>query len=206
NGDEAGAALAGDILIPYSTASFDLGADGFTRVFVAAHQTSSASHLADRLPVRLLPSRPFDLDVRFDSADLTLTSSVLAELQDLATVSLATGSTIGALIMAAMMTTSVIERRREIGLRRALGGTTTSVVAQFVTEGVVLGTFGSCLGLMGGTLCLLVYAESQGQVLLLPPGLGWLAFLQGPVIGFVASLLPALRAARQDPASALSDQ
>ena len=102
-----------------------------------------------------------------------------------------------------MMVISVLERRWEIGLRRALGATRRADRRQFLTESVLLagvgGVAGAALG-AGGTAA---YASARGWTAVVPP-LGVAAGVGAAVvIGAVAGLYPAVRAARMAPAEAL---
>lgn len=98
---------------------------------------------------------------------------------------------------------SVLERRSEIGLRRALGATRRHVAEQFLAEAVLLSVLGGVAGTMIGALATAVYARSQHWSVQIPAlalygGLG-----AALVIGAVAGLYPSMRAARLSPTAAL---
>lgn len=102
-----------------------------------------------------------------------------------------------------VMLMSVLERRGEIGLRRALGATRRRIAGQFLSEALVLASIGGTLGIAAGIGLSMAYAVIQGWPTVVSPlGVsGGLAAALG--IGAVAGLYPAMRAARVAPTEAL---
>jgi putative ABC transport system permease protein len=110
---------------------------------------------------------------------------------------------VGGVGIANVMVISVLERRSEIGLRRALGATRGHIGVQFLMESILLSTLGGLAGIAIGALITAAYASAQGWSIVIPPvavsgGIG-AAILTGAVAG----LYPALRAARLSPTEAL---
>jgi putative ABC transport system permease protein len=102
-----------------------------------------------------------------------------------------------------VMLMSVLERRSEIGLRRALGATREHVAGQFLAEAILLAGAGGTLGVILGSGIAGAYAGSQGWPTVIPL-LGVAGGLLGAVlIGAIAGLYPALRAAGVPPTEAL---
>jgi putative ABC transport system permease protein len=110
---------------------------------------------------------------------------------------------VGGVGIANVMVISVLERRPEIGLRRALGATRAHIGLQFIGESMLLGGFGGAAGVALGAAATAGYAALQGWILVVP----LLAVAGGVAIaialGAVAGLYPAVRAARLAPAAAL---
>jgi putative ABC transport system permease protein len=110
---------------------------------------------------------------------------------------------VGAIGVANIMVISVLERRQEIGLRRALGATRGQIRAQFLAEAILLSAAGGAAGVAIGAVCTAAYARGHGDAVVIPPQ-AWAGGLAAAVlIGAFAGLLPAIRAARLSPTQAL---
>jgi len=97
----------------------------------------------------------------------------------------------------------VLERRSEIGLRRALGATRGQVAVQFLTESLLLSGIGGIVGIVLGVAATAGYGLTQHQPIVIPwlaPGIGLGAAV---LVGLVAGIWPASRAARLAPTEAL---
>ena len=110
---------------------------------------------------------------------------------------------VGGLGIANVMLMAVLERRSEIGLRRALGATRGHIVGQFLAEAVLLAGIGGLLGAVLGCAVAAAYGQSQGWLVAIPVA-GVAAGIGASVlVGAVAGLYPAVRAARTPPTEAL---
>lgn len=110
---------------------------------------------------------------------------------------------VGGVGIANVMVISVLERRSEIGLRRALGATKRHVAVQFLGEALLLSAVGGVGGVFLGWGVTTIYANIKGWDVLVPPlaiGGGMVAAL---LIGAIAGLYPAIRAAKMSPTEAL---
>ncbi|MFI2415759.1 ABC transporter permease [Streptomyces sp. NPDC018947] len=146
-------------------------------------------------PAGVKVSRPSDALAAKAATDEGLTTLMLG----LGAVALL----VGGVGVANTMVVSVLERRQEIGLRRALGATRGAVRLQFLTESLLLSALGGAAGALLGAAATYGFARVQGWTAVVPPwslagGLGATV-----VIGVLAGLYPAVRASRLHPTRAL---
>ncbi len=110
---------------------------------------------------------------------------------------------VGGFGIANVMLMSVMERRGEIGLRRALGATRRHIALQFVSEALALALVGGVLGVLLGAGLAVTYALSQDWMPIIPPVAVVGGIAAAVAIGAVAGFYPAMRAARLSPTDAL---
>ncbi len=110
---------------------------------------------------------------------------------------------VGGVGIANVMVISVLERRAEIGLRRALGARAVHIAVQFLGESVLLSLLGGCAGVALGAAATAGYASSQGWIVVVPVLAVLGAVVLALTLGALAGLYPAIRAARLTPAAAL---
>lgn len=140
-------------------------------------------------------SRPSDALAAQEAASSAFTSLFLG----LGAVALL----VGGIGIANVMVIAVIERRTEIGLRRALGATRAHIRRQFLTEAVLLAGAGGVVGVLLGSVITAIYARSQDWQIVIPPVALVGGLVAAVVIGGIAGLYPASRAARLPPTEAL---
>ncbi len=110
---------------------------------------------------------------------------------------------VGAVGVANIMIISVLERRSEIGLRRALGATQGQIRTQFLAESILLALAGGVAGVLAGVAATAVYASAKHWALVIPAE-AWAGGIASAIlIGALAGLLPAVRASRMPPTVAL---
>jgi putative ABC transport system permease protein len=110
---------------------------------------------------------------------------------------------VGAVGVANIMIISVLERRSEIGLRRALGATKGQIRTQFLAESILLAAVGGIAGVLAGAAATAVYASSKGWEVTIPVEAWSGGIASAILIGAFAGLLPAVRASRMPPTVAL---
>lgn len=149
------------------------------------------------------PADPTEVNVSRPSDALAARAQVDKNLQNLLLGLGAVALLVGGVGIANVMIISVLERRGEIGLRRALGATRRHIAAQFVLESASLAVLGGLFGSGLGAAVTVFYAQRQGWLVDLPVR-GLIAGVAvALVLGAVAGLCPATRAARLDPADAV---
>jgi putative ABC transport system permease protein len=190
-------------LVSFASAKLLLGYNGHpSRIYVRAnpdHVTGVYSLLPDTTD----PQSPFQVNVTQPSNALT---AQIAAKNSAGTLFLGLGAialVVGTIGIANVMVISVLERRGEIGLRRALGATRPQVGIQFLTESLALSVLGGTLGLLIGTAVTVGIARYHGWSTAIPARTVWGSLAVAVVAGALAGLYPALRAARLSPTSAL---
>ncbi len=115
----------------------------------------------------------------------------------------AIGLVVGAIVIMNIMLVAVVERTREIGIRKSLGARRRDILAQFLIESATLSVVGGLAGIaLGAALAKLVEAASPLPASVAPWSVA-VAVLVGAGVGIVAGVYPASRAARLDPIAAL---
>ncbi|MFD9691377.1 ABC transporter permease [Kitasatospora sp. NPDC059088] len=190
-------------LVGWPQATAHLGADGTAAtVYLRSYpervpdvQAVAAATANPAGPNTVAVSRPSDLLTARSEAKNALTGLVLA----LAAVALL----VGGVGIANTMVVSVMERRGEVGLRRALGARGGQIAVQFLLEAVLMGLLGGLAGLLLGGLTVYGYALAQGWPATIPLPVLVAGPLVSVLVAAVAGIYPALRAAKASPTDAL---
>ena len=193
------------VLVGFPAAEKYLGFDGHpSEIYVRTTDTQAAVTRVDNLlGPQANPENPTQVNVSRPSDALTARAETQGALDTLFLGLGAVALLVGAIGVANIMIISVLERRSEIGLRRALGATRGQIRAQFLAEAIVLSLAGGAVGVLIGAAATASYAHSHRELLVIPPE-AWAGGLAAAVvIGAVAGLLPAIRAARMSPTQAL---
>lgn len=149
------------------------------------------------------PQAPDEADVSQPSDVLTARAAAAGAFDSLFLGLGVVALIVGAVGVANIMIISVLERRSEIGLRRALGATRGQIRTQFLAESVLLAVIGGVAGVLAGAASTAIYASAKGWSVVIPTQ-AWAGGIGAALlIGAVAGLLPALRASRLPPTVAL---
>ena len=191
------------VLVGFKAASSYLGFDGHPGEIYVRAATNQVAAVQSVLADTADPQSPYQAQVSQPSAALVARAEASSALTGLFLGLGAVALLVGGVGVANTMVISVLERRGEIGLRRSLGSTRGHIRAQFFSEALLLSAFGGAVGIALGALATAAYASLHGWAVVIPP-LAWGGGLGSALlIGALAGLLPAIRAARMQPTEAL---
>jgi len=157
----------------------------------------------DLLPATIDPENPEEVEVSRPSDLLEAQAAAESSFTELFLGLGAVALLVGAIGIANVMVIGVVERRGEIGLRRAIGATRVHIRRQFLTEALTLATAGGIAGTLLGVAATYSYSAFQGWRAIIPPEAIGGGIAAAVVIGAVAGIYPAIRAARMSPTEAL---
>lgn len=193
------------VLIGFPAAQKYLGFDGHpSELYIRTQNSQSVTARVDNLlAYQANPEDPGGVNVSQPSSALTAQAEAAGAFDTLFLGLGAVALLVGAVGVANIMIISVLERRQEIGLRRALGATRGQIRIQFLSEAILLSLTGGVVGVAMGVISTAVYAHFKGWAIVIPPE-AWAGGLAAAIaIGAIAGLLPAIRASRLSPTEAL---
>ena len=177
--------------------------DGHPTELYVRSVPSQVNVVADVLPATVNPADPSTVQVTFPSdilkAEVAAKGAYNGLLLGLGAVALL----VGGVGIANVMVISVLERRSEIGLRRALGASRRHVAEQFLAEALLLSLLGGLAGTLIGGTATAIYAVSQHWSVRIPALSLYGGVVAALAIGAIAGLYPSMRAARLSPTEAL---
>jgi putative ABC transport system permease protein len=191
------------VLVGFPAAERYLGFDGHPTTIYVRSRTDQVEAVRSVLAATANPTAPSEVNVSQPSDALVARAKAKGALNSLFLGLGAVSLLVGAVGVANIMLISVLERRSEIGLRRALGATRSHIRIQFLAEAILLALFGGIAGVAVGALATAIYASTKGWAVVVPTVAWGGGFAAALVIGATAGLLPALRAARLSPTDAL---
>jgi putative ABC transport system permease protein len=191
------------VFVGWPVAERLLGFDGHpTTIYVRAAEASVVT-VRDTLARTTNPAHPEQVQVSRPSDAL----AARAEANDALTYLLLglgfVALLVGAIGIVNILLIGVLERRTEIGLRRALGATRLHIGLQFLGEALTLAFIGGIAGCLIGAALTVLFAAVNGWLVDLPPALFIVGLGAALVVGATAGVYPALRAARLAPMEAL---
>ncbi len=196
-------AINTSVLVGYSAAQKYLNFDGHPSTVYVRADTDHVTDVFNLLAATTNPQDPEEVQVTRPSSALVARTAAKSALNGLFLGLGAVALLVGGIGVANTMVISVLERRSEIGLRRALGATKGHIRTQFLSEAILLAAVGGTAGVAAGTIATAIYAAIKHWAVVVPP-LAWGGGLgAAAAIGAIAGLLPALRAARMQPTEAL---
>ncbi len=173
-----------------------------TVIYVRANQNDVIG-VSNLLAATADPQDPSGVEVNRPSDALEARAAAKGQFTTLLVGLGAVALLVGAIGIANMMVISVLERRGEIGLRRALGATRRYIAFQFLIESALLAVLGGIAGLILGAGATWIYSQAKNEPLVVPLYALIAAPAAGLVIGAIAGLYPATKAARLSPTEAL---
>jgi len=191
------------VLVGFPAAQHYLGFDGHPSQIYLRAATDQVDAVHSVLAATANPENPNEVNVSQPSDALVARAQAKAALNGLFLGLGAVSLLVGAVGVANIMIISVLERRSEIGLRRALGAAKGHIRTQFLSEAMLLALLGGAVGVAAGALATAIYAHTKHWTTVIP-ALAWTGGLAAALlIGAIAGLLPAIRAARMSPTEAL---
>lgn len=159
--------------------------------------------VAEVIPATVNPQEPDTVEISRPSDALEARKAADEALTQLLVSLGAVALLVAGVAIANIMVMSVLERRREIGVRRALGATRAHIRRQFLIESMLLAGIGGVGGVVLGAGITVAYATSRGLTVAVPPGGLALSVAAALLVGGIAGLYPAIRASRIPPAEAV---
>ncbi|MGH3498222.1 MAG: ABC transporter permease [Nocardioidaceae bacterium] len=195
--------MLGGVIVPATTATALWGPPRQSTAWMTIDtRIGAANVVGSEVPYALRPEQISSYQVNLPPDPRSLQISVGGDLSGLFLALGGITLLVGAFGIANLTTVSVMERIPEIGLRRALGARSIHIGLQFVGESGCLGLIGGLIGTPVGIAIVLAVCLSRQWTALLPP---WLLLtpVLGLLVGLIAGLYPAWRAARVEPVTAL---
>jgi putative ABC transport system permease protein len=192
------------VLIGWPAAEQYLGFDGHPTTIYERSEPDAVEDVRAVLARTANPANPQEVAVSRPSDALAARAAAAGAFTNLLLGLGGVALLVGGVGVANTMVISVLERRREIGLRRSLGATRGQVRIQFLTEALLLSGLGGMAGALIGTLVTAVYAHARDFPAVVPVWAYGGGFGATLLIGVLAGLYPAIRAARLSPTVALS--
>lgn len=205
----AGGQNANDrVIIPYTTLQAMSGSKDIGNLQLEVERFDEAAAVAERVKQRLVQLHPdgFKYNSETMASYIVTTNRILGGVAVIGIVAASISLLVGGMGIMNMMGTSVLERTREIGVRKAIGATERDILLQFLLEAGLISITGGVLGLLIGGLASVALALVTGFPVM--PSLVSIvgALVMSILVGVLSGYLPARRAAKMKPVDALNTQ
>jgi len=193
------------ILMPFTTLQRMLGINEIGTFQLEVEEFEQAEYTAQAAKQRLLENHPVGFDYRAEtmSSYIETTNRILNGVSIIGIVSASISLLVGGMGIMNVMGTAVLERTREIGVRKAIGAREKDIMSQFLMEAALISAVGGLLGLIIGTVASTVLAKLTGFPLIPSTWQVVAALVISIVVGLLSGFLPARRAALMKPVQAL---
>lgn len=193
------------IYVPYSTLQVDIGMSGFHQVAVKVNEGVSVDIAGKAIIDRL--EHFSGKSNGYVSQNLAKQKQALFNIMDVVTIILTSIGAVALLVaglnIMTVMLVSVSERTKEIGIKKALGASDSSILCEFIFEAMLLCLFGACVGSMFGVIALLVGTSLIGIDFVFNMNTALYAVIFSLLAGVIFGVYPAKKAAKLNPVTAL---
>ena len=194
--------LLGSVMLTSSAAARYFDVTRPERVVIEV-ELGAGRLIAAQAPIALSPSAPENLSAAAPTLPQAARDRVAGDVDSLFLLLGIVSLVVGAIGIANVTLVTVMERTGEIGLRRALGAQRRHIAAQFLGESAAIGLVGGVIGAAVGLLLVVGVSAAKGWTPVLDPWMPLAAPPVGALVGLLAGLYPAIRAARMEPVEAL---
>jgi len=196
------------IVMPYTTLQRMMGSKEIRNLQLEVEDFDSAASTAESARQRLLANHPVGFDYRAETmaSYIDTTNRILNGVSIIGIVSASISLLVGGMGIMNVMGTAVLERTREIGVRKAIGAREKDIMVQFLMEAGLISAVGGLLGLVIGTVASTLLAKFTGFPLIPSSSQVITALIISVVVGLLSGFLPARRAARMKPVQALRSE
>jgi putative ABC transport system permease protein len=193
------------ILLPYTSALQILGRTDLDVLQGTAAESSDPQQVAAQIATAMHRRHGDRFDYKGESMARYVETAdrILMGVSLIGLVAAAVSLFVAGLGILNIMSTSVLERTREIGIRKAVGGSESAILLQFLLEAALVSAYGGVVGLVLGSVASAVLAAATGFPLVPSMPTVAIAFLVSIAVGVLSGLVPAYRASRLQPVQAL---
>ncbi len=196
------------IIMPYTTLQRMSGNKDIRNLQLEVANFDEAENVAEQTRQHLLSKHPTGFDYRAETmaSYIDTTNKILNGVSIIGIVSASISLLVGGMGIMNVMGTAVLERTREIGVRKALGARESDIMSQFLIEAGLISAAGGLIGLIIGTLCSVALAKITAFPLIPSPLQVFAAIAISITVGLLSGFLPARKAARMEPVQALRSE